>query len=311
MTVTLPAHMSYSQKGSLARCSGAYYLERGLHVPQRPGWAQIAGNAIHEATAWWDAAVLDGQREDDLDELFNSWFDAQIEKVEEREPDFPRETWRASGRATKANPNKEDEAFWRQEGPAQLRRWVNWRLNSGWEIAMLPDPTTGELIPGIECEFEFYAGSVKVIGFIDRVFARDDDLMVVDLKTGSYTPDDEGQLATYRGGLEEFYGVTPKWGTYWMGRTGSTVTPYDLDNWTAQRLAYEYEHARRQQLAGDFRYKVSRMCGSCSVRDYCAAVGGDLAYTVPQPWEQVELPVISDPSTRSYDVTPEEEGDTE
>jgi putative RecB family exonuclease len=171
-----------------------------------------------------------------------------------------------------------------------LRRWSTWRLNSGWEIARIGDQWA------VELSFDVEIGGVTVRGYIDRVFQRGDDIAVVDLKSGRL-PDDYGQLATYRRGLREVFGCDPQWGAFWLAREGGTGQFHDLRAYGEERLDYEYRMARQQQLGVDFRPKVSMGCGSwCSMRDFCPAVGGALAATVPMPWDENITTALADPS---------------
>lgn len=313
-TPTIPVNLSHSQASTLGKCGGQYWLEKVVRAPQRPGWAALAGSAAHAATEEWDLnAVKTGDVSTDpdyLQTLFGHAFDNQItEQLAKTE--YPIEEWRASGRATKAWPDKENEAFWRSEGWKMVNAWATWRLNSGWEIAQLPTPE-GELQWGIEVEFKVEIQGIPVVGFIDRVLARSNDLMAVDLKFGTYEPDSTDQLGTYAYGMHHALGVRPKWGCYWMARKGGTTIPADLDPWTDARVEYRFTAARAQQLAGVFPYHPSRLCGSCSVNRFCPEYGGDLADTVPQPWEVSSPPALRSPGPAvMMGVPTEQEIDTD
>jgi hypothetical protein len=53
---------------------------------------------------------------------------------------------RVGGRATKANPNKEDVDFWQTAGPRWVDGYIAWRkTNPDWKIWTAPDGN-----PGIE-----------------------------------------------------------------------------------------------------------------------------------------------------------------
>lgn len=283
--IHVPPHLSYSQKNTLTTCSWQWALERGLGVPQRPSWATVAGNAVHTATEWWDHWTLAGEWVTDrgrIETLFHDAFDQEIKKRLEQEPDYTTADWRASGRASKQWPEKENEAFWRSQGPGHVMSWVTWRTNNPqWEIVNIPD-----LIVGIEVEFTTELGGVPVRGYIDRVFHRAEvEIMVVDIKSGSRTPDSAGQLGTYAVALEEQYGITPAWGSYWMSRQGGTTEPVDMRMWPKARLDHDYRVAQEIRERGLFTPKESSMCSGCSVRDWCLAVNGKNSDLVPTPWE--------------------------
>lgn len=291
--VTLPAHLSYSQASSMQTCSWRWVLERGLHVPQQPSWATVGGSAVHTATEWWDNWTLADEWVTDRGEIEKLFHKAMDESIEERlkfEPDFTKDQWRASGRASKAWPNKENEDWWRSEGPSQVMSWVTWRMNNPqWEIATvyeLGGPQAGQPVPGVELKVDAVIGGVQVVGYIDRLFHRNQtELLVVDIKSGAREPESKEQLGTYRVMIEETYGVTPTWGAYWMSRQGGTTEFEDLNLWPKVRLDHTYSTVRRQQEEGMFLPKVTGMCNGCSVRDYCFAVNGAQSDTVPTPWE--------------------------
>ena len=284
-TITLPAHLSYSQANSMGTCSWRWVLERGFKVPQQPSWAQVAGNGVHTATEWWDNWTLNGEWVTDhkaIEKLFNDAFDKEIADRLKFEPEFTKDQWRASGRASKAWPEKENEAWWRANGPSQVMSWVTWRSNNPrWEIAMIGDK------PGIELDAKAELGGVTVQGYIDRLFTNPEqtELLCLDLKSGSREPESDDQLGTYKRLLEETYGVTPSWGTYWMSRTGGTTTLVDMAQFTKERVDHTYRSTRAMQEQGLFLPKKSALCGGCSVRSYCLAVNGSESDTVPTPWE--------------------------
>jgi len=289
----LPPSLSYSQANSISTCGWRYALERLIGVPSQPSWAAVAGNGVHTATEWWDEWTVAGEWVKDravIEKLFNDAFDKHIAERLEHQPEFPTSTWRASGRASKQWPNKEDEAWWRANGPAQVMSWVTWRTNnSQWELAPVGDSN------GIEIAVKAELGGVVVRGYIDRLFHRGGvDLLCVDLKSGARVPDSTDQLGTYKRLLEETYDVTPSHGCYWMSRTGGTTEMVDLSVYTKERVDYTYAATRKMQTEGLFLPKQSNMCSGCSVRDACFAVGGKDSDLYPTPWEvTTKLPASS------------------
>lgn len=132
---------------------------------------------------------------------------------------------RAGGRATKEYPNKEDGIWWAKHGPLMVDRWIDWRTNSGWQIWRAPD---GQ--PAIELTMMPEMAGVPVKMSIDRIMVTPEgELVVLDIKSGARTPQSDLQLAFYAAGLDLTYGVRPRYGTYWMARTGITSTFIDLD----------------------------------------------------------------------------------
>lgn len=308
--VTLPHNLSYSQKSSLADCGGRYYLERGQKVPQQPGWANVGGTAAHSTTEELDRRLYEaGEHIDDYSmvaDIFGSFFQQELEKTE-RVSGFERTEFRASGRATKEFPNKEDATWWARKGPEMCLSWVRWRDASPFQIAVVTSDPEGvgkvEDVLAIEAWCEFDAGGASIRAAVDRLMVRETDegaeYMVLDLKFGSREPESPDQLVTYRFGVKDCYGVDPRWGTYWLGRKGMSSTPADLHAYTREQVDYDYRMAQEQRLRGDFRYHPANNCTSwCSVREYCPIAGGKYAGTIPQPWELSAPPTLRQPADR-------------
>jgi len=106
---------------------------------------------------------------------------------------------RVGGRATKANPNKEDVTFWQNQGPKWVEAYIAWRKqNSNWKIWTAPDGNKG-----IELALTPIVAGVPVKMIIDRVFEVNGELVIVDLKTSQNTPTSSLQLGFYKLGLEQ------------------------------------------------------------------------------------------------------------
>lgn len=156
--------------------------------------------------------------------------------------------WRTGGRATKANPNKEDGTWWSTEGEKMLQRWADWRSGShGWTIWVNDDG-----IPAIELGLTPTLGGVQVKMHIDRVMVTPDgELVILDLKTGQRTPSSDLQLAFYAAGMEQQLGVRPSYGTYWMAREGTTSPLVDLNFLSkdkVEEMIADFERARQARL---------------------------------------------------------------
>lgn len=285
----LPQHLSHSQVSAYGNCPRQYVLERGYKVPSRPSWALCGGSAIHSATEEFDRALHDGTEMDDnlLKETFDLALEAEIADREERD-EVPRSEFRASGRASKQWPNKENFEWWQQNGRSMVLSWKTWRRTSPWQLLELPNLETGELEPAIEPVFTLDLGEGIIIkGAIDRVFQWQGTVIVTDLKTGR-EPIGASQLGTYGLALEDLWKVKAGAGTYWMSRTGACTNPVSLEPYTRERIMYDYQSARKGIDAGLFPAKVSNMCGSCSVRDYCYAIpnaahAGEIPLAPPAP----------------------------
>lgn len=171
---------------------------------------------------------------------------------------------RAGGRATKAYPNKEDQGWWLEHGPDMLQRWVDWRSNCDWTIWVTPDG-----IPAIELMLMVDMDGVPVKMSIDRVMVTPTgELVVLDLKTGSRTPQSDLQLAFYAAGIDLTYGIRPSLGTYWMARTGITSSPIDLTSMPTNKIlnmVKMFDTTRRQGLfIPNFKH-----CTLCTFTQIC------------------------------------------
>lgn len=185
-----------------------------------------------------------------------------------------KDTWRAGGRVSKAWPDKENELWWRSHGPEMVTAYKLWRDNIPWAIYVTP---AGE--PAIELELHPIIKGVPVKMFIDRVFVTPDgEPVIVDLKTGSRTPDSDLQLGFYKVGLEMVLGIHATYGAYWMSRTGGATPLADLSRFTEHLIGsmlVEFNRAVEQEI---FLPHVSSSCRTCGVNKGCAAYGGAEAH---------------------------------
>jgi hypothetical protein len=200
---------------------------------------------------------------------FNEYFDEELAKHE------PGTEFRAGGRVSKAWPNKEDESWWRENGPKQIEAWAKWRNdNPDLEILMV----NGE--PAIEIAVSANLDGVTLRGFIDRVFVdrNTGETMIVDLKTGSYPPASQLQLGFYRVALQETVGINPQYGAYWMARQGTLSSVEEL--WHSTEMITSWLR-QTKQLIDDavFLPHITNMCKSCGVRDYCYAVNKSIEWS--------------------------------
>jgi len=180
-------------------------------------------------TKYWDEAWAKVQRE-------------QLDKTKIH----PSE-WKAAGRATKANPNKEDGAWWTTNGKEMVDSWINWRKNVAWKIW---EAQPG--VPAIELALTPIWNDIPVQMHIDRVMVTPEgELVVLDIKTGSRTPSSDLQLGFYAAGLEAMLGVRPQYGAYWMAREGSIGEMIDLNKYTLDviiDLVTKFDTARKHEI---------------------------------------------------------------
>ena len=172
---------------------------------------------------------------------------------------------RVGGRATKANPNKEDEKFWQSTGPMWVDNYINWRkANPNWKIWTTPQ---GE--PAVELGLTPIVAGVPIKMFIDRVFEVNGQLVIVDLKTSQQVPTSTLQLGFYKLGLEQTFGVEVNWGNYYMSRGSNTVEMVDLSQYTYDKMEYlitQFDKARKSAIFLPNTNSCQYMCG---LTEYC------------------------------------------
>ena len=172
---------------------------------------------------------------------------------------------RVGGRATKANPNKEDVNFWQTQGPRWVDGYIAWRkTNPDWKIWTAPDGN-----PGIELALTPVVNGVPVKMIIDRVFEVNGELVIVDLKTSQNTPTSSLQLGFYKLGLEQTFGVDVKWGTYYMSRGNNVSEMVDLSEYTYDKMEYlimQFDAARKSAIFLPNTNSCQYMCG---LTEYC------------------------------------------
>lgn len=177
---------------------------------------------------------------------------------------FGNKNIRAAGRANA----KEDKQWWQANGPQMVFAYYNWRQShSNLEIWHTP-----EGVPAIElqCNVTLPDGT-SLLAYIDRVFQDKvtGDLLIVDLKTGKNSPGSALQLGVYRLCLEETFGVSPKHGAYWMGRSGNLDTIYDLDLLPPKAISRWLRDTRKAIELNLFVPKVGKDCSWCGVKEHC------------------------------------------
>jgi len=172
---------------------------------------------------------------------------------------------RVGGRASKANPNKEDETFWHAQGPKWVESYIAWRKhNANWKIWTAPDGS-----PGIELALTPVVEDVPIKMIIDRVFEVDGELVIVDLKTSQQTPSSSLQLGFYKLGIEQAFGVEVKWGTYYMSR-GSTISEMvDLSQYTFDKMEYLIKTFDKARKAGVFLPNTNNCQYLCGLTAHC------------------------------------------
>ena len=172
---------------------------------------------------------------------------------------------RVGGRATKANPQKEDVNFWQATGPQWVQAYIDWRkANPDWKLWKTPQGA-----PAIELAMlpEFAGVPVKMI--LDRVFEVNGELVIVDLKTSQQTPTNTLQLGFYKVGMLKTFGIDVKWGTYWMARQHGVSPLVSLEKYTEDKLEYLVAGFDKARKAGVFLPNTNNCQYKCGLTDYC------------------------------------------
>lgn len=259
--------LSYSTVSSYGMCAEKVRLAKVEKAEPRPGWASIGGNAVHCVTEHLD--LMDFGIDNGEPGTFNEAFDLEIEK---RGTAYEQSEWSRSGRASAKYPNKEDESFWRENGPSWVEKWRNFLRSSQFQIAIIND------YPAIEVEVNSPIGGIPNKGYIDRIMESTDGSMrlVVDLKSGARIPSHSTQLRVY-GKLLRAVGTSAGYGAYFMCRTSELTTPVALSESDDADLDYLWSTTMRGIQSEIFVPSPGPMCSSCDVRDYCRSFDGQKA----------------------------------
>lgn len=277
--------LSHSQIKSWTHCGEQFRLEKVVKVPSTTGWALPGGSAVHTMSEVHDLNML-GLDTSHLPPTFEEAFELEIVEREER-AGISRDSFRASGRASKENPNKEDYDWWLRSGPVFVASWNRWIEQVPLEIWTTPEGT-----PAIELENVTLIGdNLKSKGYIDRILTTpgsDQPEYVVDLKSGSRKEDSPEQLGAYREDTRQRFGIAPPKGFFFYVRTGMPSETYSLNEFSVPRREWLYQQVARAKREGIFIPHPSSMCGSCGVRDYCVYQNGVKSGEIRPPWVSID-----------------------
>lgn len=276
MTIQLkgyePAGWSFSRYSSYLRCGKAYELEKLVKAPRLPAWYSIGGTVVHEETESYDRlCLLQGElvtvEADLLTKRVHAKLDELVaEEVEKTGVDPAK--WQALGRG---EAGKQRGEFWRDQAVAMVQRWIDWRAETNWQWAEFK----GE--PGVELRLEIELGGLPFTAILDRLpIMPNEDLAVVDVKTGTKT--NALQLGTYATAVQAAGLPRPKWGMFWMAKTGKHTPPIPLDMYTKDYLDQIFGEAAEGVRRGVFPPSVGEACRMCSVADACYSNDGAVSH---------------------------------
>lgn len=192
--------------------------------------------------------------------MTNLWAEAWAKETK----DIDLTNARIAGRATKANPNKEDANWWNEQGPIWVEQYIQWRKNNtDWKIWRTPQG-----VKAIELELNPVIADVPVKMVIDRVFEVNGELVILDLKTSSRRPTSFLQLGFYKIGLEQTFGIEVNLGNYWMSREAGTGEMIDLRDYTYDKLEFMVAGFDKARKSGIFLPNLSS-CNFCGLTEHC------------------------------------------
>lgn len=174
-------------------------------------------------------------------------------------------TAKVGGRATKANPNKEDVKWWNEQGPNFVLDYIEWRNdNPHWKIWTTPDGR-----PAIELELEVPIADIQIKCIIDRIFEVDGKLVIIDLKTSSSEQYLSSlQLGFYKLAIEIAYGVEVRYGNFYMARKADLSDWIDLSDYNYEKLSFLVAQFDKARKSGIFIPNQTN-CKLCDFNQVC------------------------------------------
>jgi putative RecB family exonuclease len=258
-TIETQKHRSVSQYNQYTRCPYAFKLARIDKVWSRPAAWLAQGSAVHEAAEWWERTGRAGTLED-MTTVYTESYEKHIGEACEITPNF--DWWFASG----PYGGEQDTERRYLIGMEQLGRYVEWYEKHPEEVIWIsPDGT-----PGIELGFDIDLDGVLVRGYLDAVIETEKGLIVRDNKTGNH-PGDDFQLGVYGVALAEQFGIDPpQLGDYWMGKSGKPTYPFNIGEWTRERVSERFRELEDNIKAERFEpLPEPSKCQFCDVSYSC------------------------------------------
>ncbi|AMW64330.1 Cas4 exonuclease [Mycobacterium phage ChipMunk] len=284
---------SVSQINQYTRCPMSYKLARIDKVWARPAAWLPQGTAFHTVAEVYEKALAEG-REMSLEraqEIFREEYAKDIGELCAETPNF--DWWFHSG---PYNGERDIERRF-HIGLEQVEKFINWRQDKGqtiWVAPAIVDPRCGAdeaqvggltsthvedcgckpSRPAIELSFNIELDGIKVRGYIDAVVVVNGELRVRDYKTGN-KPGDDFQLGVYALAISILFGVEPpRTGDYYMagkkGKKAVITEPYDLTEWTRERITERFHEVEAHIQAGEFpALPEPDKCNFCDVSYSC------------------------------------------
>jgi putative RecB family exonuclease len=251
---------SVSQFKEYTECPYRYRLKRIDKEWERPAAWFPQGLAVHEAVEAYERSERTMSL-DEVQDVYRASYQKHTNRMCAETPNF--DYWFRSG----PYRGKEDVERRYKLGLEQVERYLAYCAGKGLKevIWITPDGT-----PAIELAVSGMFGNVEVRGYLDQANQYPKgEIRIRDVKSGN-SPGDDFQLAVYARQLEMRYDITVRRGDYWMGRTGGPTVPFDLSEWTYERLTDVFgemdEGVRSERF--DPAPEPSK-CRFCSVSSSC------------------------------------------
>lgn len=258
--------LSHSSAHTYNECGERWRLERVERVDKIPWLAGPGGTAYHSCCDLIDDALIVEQwTADQLALNFKREFDEAIKQ------ELGGVEWERRDLVKFRISRREGYEWWLTNGPLMLKRYIDWRVASGWKV------WSDETRLGVELAFEILLPGMTVpdVGYIDRVFIMPDGrIIVIDLKTW-FRERSTTQLQHYYTIAREHLGIPVDGVGYYDARLGRpTGLSYPNDDpekpWDTDRLAGLLLPVERGIMGDVFEPKPGAQCGWCSVAHHCA-----------------------------------------
>ena len=243
-----PKHLSPTSASMFRQCPRRWKFRYVDRLPDPPGEAALAGTFAHRV----------------LEELLG--LEPQ-ERTMDRARACAKEVW--SDMAVDEDFN----ALALDTDGIRNFKWTAWRAIEGlWD---LEDPTTVEVVD-TETEVSVEIGGVPFIGYIDRVDAGSDGLVISDYKSGRapgrrFFKDRLEQVLLYAAALAEMQGTLPARARlmYLGQRIDETQVTAENIRDVTQRLADTWEELLQRSDTGEFPPETGPLCGWCAFVRHC------------------------------------------